>query len=151
MQKREAGFSLVELLIVVAIIGIVSAIALPGLVQARKRANEASAIQLLRTVGAGEAAVIGSTGRAATLAELVASRAVDASVTDGSVHNFYHLSTVNVDLTTNDFEFSAVPEAASASNGDRSFNISTDGVVRFLEGFVAPVGTAGTAIGVTTP
>lgn len=61
---------MVELLIVVTIIGIVSAIALPGLVQARKRTNEASAIQLLRTIGVGEAAVIRSTGRAATLAEM---------------------------------------------------------------------------------
>jgi prepilin-type N-terminal cleavage/methylation domain-containing protein len=48
MKKR--GFSLVELLIVVAIILIITAIAIPNLLRARIRANEASAVSSIRTI-----------------------------------------------------------------------------------------------------
>ena len=55
-MKKEQGFSLVELLIVVAIIAIIAAIAVPSLLTSRQAANEAGAIQGCRTVGSAEIA-----------------------------------------------------------------------------------------------
>jgi len=49
-MTRRQGFTLIELMIVVAIIAIIAAIAIPSLLNARKAGNEASAISSLRTI-----------------------------------------------------------------------------------------------------
>ena len=66
MRNKQKGFSLIELLIVVAIILIIAAIAIPNLIRSRMAANEASAVATLRTLNTAEV-VYSSTYNVATV------------------------------------------------------------------------------------
>ncbi len=72
-QRNQEGFSLIELLVVVSIILIIAAIAIPNLLQARVAANEASAVSSVRTINTAEISYISNyptVGFAPTLAVL---------------------------------------------------------------------------------
>jgi prepilin-type N-terminal cleavage/methylation domain-containing protein len=78
-MKKQEGFSLVELLIVVAIIAIIAAIAIPSLLTSRMAANETGGIQGCRTIGSAEIAYSATNNQNYTdLATLVAENFLDS-------------------------------------------------------------------------
>ncbi len=153
-MKNEKGFSLVELLIVVAIIAIIAAIAVPSLLTSRMAANEASAIQGCRTIGSAEIAFAATQNQQFTdLTTLVSGAFLDARFSGAGYINGYTYTTGNVDGMTADdvgiptsFGFWADPNTGM---GRYQYQIGPDQVVRF--GSPAPTGiTAGDPIGKST-
>lgn len=139
-MKKEQGFSLIELLIVVAIIAIIAAIAVPSMLQARMAANESSAVQSCRTIGSAEVAYAAINNQTYTeLATLVAGGFLDDRFDAGSSLNGYQFADGTDHALPDVFEFEAQPDA---SKGRYAYTISVDQVVRYGGiGDNAPEGT----------
>ncbi len=148
-MNRIQGFSLVELLVTVAIIAIIVAIAIPNLITSREAANEAAAITGCRTLGSAEIAYMGANGQQYTnITKLVEQNYLDGRFSGtGGFHGYSYAS----GTVTNGagagappvgFEFVATP---NTGGGRFLYGIAADQVVRYLGavgGATPPVGLA---------
>jgi type IV pilus assembly protein PilA len=141
MRNKQKGFSLIELLIVVAIILIIAAIAIPNLLRSKMAANEASAVGSLRTINTAAVAysttfgnyppllvdlgpngLVAGTAPTSTQADLI--DAVLAAGTKSGYTFTYTAGTGNVSYT-----LTAAPTAVGSS-GQRYFFTDGSGVIR---------------------
>jgi prepilin-type N-terminal cleavage/methylation domain-containing protein len=132
-MNKQQGFSLIELLIVVAIIAIIAAIAVPSMLQARMAANESGAIQGCRTIGSAEVAYAAINNQSyAALTALTGGGFLDSRFTTG--FNGYGYTQGTVDQATgagdppDGFHFLATPTANKARY---IYGIASDQVVRY--------------------
>jgi len=151
-MRRHKGFSLIELLIVVAIILIIAAIAIPNLLRARIAANESSAAASLRSINTGEIsyqsfyptvgfpAAIATLGGAAPCTPSIATGCLlDSQMTTGnkSGYTFTAAGLLPVNGANTQYVANGVPQTLNTT-GVKGFCSTEDNAVRF----VSPSGAA---------
>jgi prepilin-type N-terminal cleavage/methylation domain-containing protein len=142
MKKNSEGFSLLELLIVVAIILIIATIAIPSLLRSRQAANESAAVATVRTITTAEITYLSSSGgNYGTITQLVAAGLLDSGFNGTKSGYNYSIETTGADYT-----ISAVP--SSPNNGRYGYYSIPDGVVRYSTATsLAPANMAGNPVG----
>ncbi len=143
MKKSSKGFSLIELLIVVAIILIIAAIAIPNLLRSRIAANQASAVGSLRTLNTAEITYSSTynVGFTATLSYLgpttstnptsTAAGLIDSVLAIGSKSGYsfaYYPGVTDTTGRINTYSFTAVP--ITSSTGTNYYFTDQSGVIR---------------------
>lgn len=139
-NSKNRGFSLLELLIVVAIILIIATIAIPSLLRSRQAANESGAVATLRTVNTAQITYMSSMGGSyADFTDLVSEGLLDdrfdaATPTVGGYTYDMFLS------GTNNSDYSVEADPASTTTGRYNYFSGADAVVRY--GTQPPTGGA---------
>jgi type IV pilus assembly protein PilA len=140
-MKKNKGFSLLELLIVVAIILIIATIAIPSLLRSRQAANESAAVANLRTLNTAQVTYLSSAaGNFGEISDLIAAGLVDATFTGVKAgYNF------DIEASGSDYTATAIP--ASTNTGRFGYYSTPDAVVRYsTDTGLAPTGQAGNAV-----